>query len=49
MQPPCSLTVVLEVFAVPHLTDLGALGKAFEVFGEGLTPLLRELTGALVA
>lgn len=44
-----SLTIEPDDFELPPFTQQGGLGKAYEVFGDSLTPLLQELTGALVA
>ena len=44
-----SLTMEPDDFELPPFTQQGGLGKAYQVFGEGLTPLLTELAGALVA
>ena len=44
-----SLTITPEDFEEVPFIQHGGLGKAYELFGDELTPLLDELTEALVA
>jgi type I restriction enzyme R subunit len=44
-----AMAIDADAFELPPFTEHGGVGKAYEVFGERLQPLMDELSGALAA
>lgn len=44
-----AMAIDADAFELPPFTEHGGIGKAYEVFGEQLQPLMDELSGALAA
>ncbi len=44
-----AMEIDADAFELPPFTEHGGIGKAYEVFGEQLQPLMDELSGALAA